>query len=162
MIRQRLPLLCKIAAMVMIMFFAGNIGINTGEASVWNRAFTYKGDVYSIDNFRTSIVDFQKSGKALVSWWRVEMEDGSYSIEKWAYKGNLARGTAKGCLLAVVKYNSVGESEESKTITDNPLEAEYQVVFPESIGEEKYRTAIQVYCDRRGLYQAEEISEVWK
>lgn len=162
MIRKQLLMLCRLVVAVMILFLAGNMDAATGEASVWNKAFTYRGDVYCIDNFRTSIVDFPKSGKALVSWWRVEMEDGSYSIEKWAYKGNLARGTAKGCLLAVAKYNIMGDSEESKTITDNPLENDYEVVFPESIGEEKYRTAIQVYCDRRGLYQAEEMSDVWK
>ena len=96
-IRHR-SMLCRIVIAAMILFLAGNMGANTGEASIWGKAFTYKGNVYSIDNFRTSIVKFPKSGKALVSWWRIEYEDGTYSIEKWAYKGNLARGTAKGCL----------------------------------------------------------------
>lgn len=162
MIRRQILILCRIAISVMILFLAGNMGANTGEASIWGKAFTYKGNVYSIDNFRTSIVKFPQSGKALVSWWRIEHEDGTYSIEKWAYKGNLARGTAKGCLLAVAKYDAVGDTEVSETLTDNPLETDYAVVFPESIGEEKYRTAIKVYCDRRSTYQAEEISEVWE
>ncbi|ORU01295.1 hypothetical protein D081_0114 [Anaerovibrio sp. JC8] len=144
-----------------MLFIAENIGVNTGEASIWGKVFTHRGDVYSIDNFRTSIVDFPNSGKALVSWWKIEHEDGTYSIEKWAYKGNLARGTAKGCLLAVAKYDRVGDDEESETITDNPLDTDFNVVFPESIGEEKYRTAIKAYSDRRGIYQAEKIAEVW-
>jgi hypothetical protein len=145
----------------MILIFAGNISVDTGEAAAWGKAFTYKGDVYSIDNFRTSVVKFPQSGKALVSWWRIEHEDGTYSIEKWAYKGNLARGTAKGCLLAVAHYDTIGDTEKGETITDNPLDSDFEVLFPESIGEEKYRTAIKVYCDRRSIYQAEEISEVW-
>ena len=159
-IRHR-SMLCRIVIAAMILFLAGNMGANTGEASIWGKAFTYKGNVYSIDNFRTSIVKFPKSGKALVSWWRIEYEDGTYSIEKWAYKGNVARGTAKGCLLAAAHYDSVGNTEESKTITDNPLETDFEVVFPETIGEEKYRTAIKVYSDRRGIFQVEEIGEVW-
>lgn len=154
-------MLCRIVVLVMILIFAGNISVDTGEAAAWGKAFTYKGDVYSIDNFRTSVVKFPQSGKALVSWWRIEHEDGTYSIEKWAYKGNLARGTAKGCILAVAHYDPVGDTENSKTITDNPLDSDFEVLFPDSIGEEKYRTAIKVYCDRRGIYQAEEISEVW-
>lgn len=160
-IRHR-SMLCRIVIAAMILFLAGNMGANTGEASIWGKAFTYKGNVYSIDNFRTSIVKFPKSGKALVSWWRIEYEDGTYSIEKWAYKGNLARGTAKGCLLAVAKYDSVGDIENSKTITDNPLDTDFEVVFPESIGEEKYRAAIEAYYDRRSVCNAEELSEVWE
>ena len=160
-IRHR-SMLCRIVIAAMILFLAGNMGANTGEASIWGKVFTYKGEVYSIDNFRTSIVKFPQSGKALVSWWRIEHEDGTYSIEKWAYKGNLARGTAKGCLLAVAKYDAVGDTEVSETLTDNPLETDYAVVFPESIGEEKYRTSIKAYSDRRGLYQIEEIAEIWE
>ena len=161
MIIRQMSIIRSLVVAVMVLFMAGNISINTVEASIWGKVFTYRGDVYSIDNFRTSIVDFPKSGKALVSWWKVEHEDGTYSIEKWAYKGNLARGTAKGCLLAVAKYNPSGDSKESATITDNPLDTDFEVVFPESIGEEKYRTAIKAYSDRRDIYQIGEISEVW-
>ena len=162
MLRQQLSIICRIFVAVMILFLAQNIGSNSGEAAIWGKEFTYRGEVYSIDSFRTSVVDFNASGKALVSWWRVEKLDGTYSIEKWAYKGNLARGKAKGCMLAIVKYNPVGDIEMSETITDNPAETDFTVVFPESIGEEKYRSAIKVYCDRRGIVQAQEnISEVW-